>query len=186
MATIQAPQILRSLRKGAFLPHPLWSGILIACYCLTSSADMLVGGNSRNLYLVFPTMIALTPQATVELEIHNQTLTTPLKHVFPIFPSLVNRRWTILVFILQVVPRFYKGMCVSLTDGLGAQVSRGLWRRFWCHKGPTLMRLSERSSDGPHLPQSSCIHPDDAHFSFPRMSVAMVTKNELRGSMKIG
>lgn len=154
MATIQPPQILRSLRKGAFLPHPLWSGIVIACYCLTSSAGRLVGGNSRNLYLVFPAMIALTPQATVELAIHNQTLTTPLKHVFPIFPSLVDRCCTILVFILQVVPRFYKGMCVSLTDGLGAQVSRGLWRRFdvtrdqhsWdCLKGPQTAHIFHRA-----------------------------------------
>ena len=185
MVTIQAPRILRSLRKDAFLPHPHWAGIVIACYCLTSSAGMFVGGNSRNLYLVSPTMIALTPQANVELGIHNHTLTTPLEHVFPIFPSLTCRCYTILVFIPWVDPRFYKRMCVSLTNGLGAQVSRRLWRRLWCHKGSTLMRLPKRSSDG-HISHRAPVSILLMLTPLPRMSVAMVTKNELRGSMKIG
>lgn len=108
---------------------------------------------------IFPTMIALTPQGSVELEIPNYTLTTPLGHEFPIFPYLACRCYMIWILIPCIAPRFYRKGCVwvwlmSLCPGVKS--TTGLLRRFWCHKGTNTHEIVNKVCRGPMSPVRLC------------------------------
>lgn len=108
-------------------------------------------------------------------------------------PPRTCRRYVMLVFIPSAVIRFYKRMCRNPSNVLDAQVSgapRAHEKALMSQGEDVLIKSPRQSPEGPPLPVAAlsgshtCL--DSPHASFHRMCVAMVTTNELRGSMKVG